>query len=72
MHLEQDLIGENVGSQDQTIAAFGGFNRIDFYPDDSIAITPAHAETPQDMVALSGLDEVKSLSTCRTEIRRPC
>ena len=25
----------------------------------TIAITPAHAETPQDMVALSGLDEVK-------------
>ncbi|MFH1940938.1 MAG: kinase [bacterium] len=30
IHVEQDLIGEPVGSQDQTAAAFGGFNRIDF------------------------------------------
>lgn len=28
--IEQDLIGENVGSQDQVSAAVGGFNRIDF------------------------------------------
>ncbi len=28
--IEQDRIGENVGCQDQTLAAFGGFNRIDF------------------------------------------
>src|SRR3989344_1288292 len=30
IHVEQDLIGENVGSQDQTAAAFGGFNKIEF------------------------------------------
>ncbi|MBF0143268.1 MAG: kinase [Magnetococcales bacterium] len=30
LHVEQELIGENVGSQDQTAAAFGGLNRIDF------------------------------------------
>ncbi|MBF0186794.1 MAG: kinase [Magnetococcales bacterium] len=30
IHVEQEMIGENVGSQDQTAAAFGGFNRIDF------------------------------------------
>ena len=28
--IEQNLIRENVGSQDQTTAAFGGFNKIDF------------------------------------------
>lgn len=28
--LEQDIIGEAVGSQDQTIAAFGGFNLIEY------------------------------------------
>lgn len=30
IHVEQDMIKENVGSQDQTIAAFGGLNRIEF------------------------------------------
>jgi D-glycero-alpha-D-manno-heptose-7-phosphate kinase len=30
IHVEQDLIKENVGSQDQTIAAFGGLNKIEF------------------------------------------
>ena len=30
IHIEQDLIGESVGSQDQTAAAFGGLNRITF------------------------------------------
>ncbi len=40
IHIEQKLIGENVGSQDQVSAAYGGFNRIDFYRDDSFAVTP--------------------------------
>lgn len=30
IHVEQDLIKESVGSQDQCAASFGGFNRIDF------------------------------------------
>ena len=30
INLEQNIIGEAVGSQDQTIAAFGGFNVIEF------------------------------------------
>ena len=30
IHIEQNLIKENVGSQDQISAAFGGFNRIRF------------------------------------------
>ena len=30
INLEQNIIGEAVGSQDQTIAAFGGFNIIDY------------------------------------------
>lgn len=30
IRIEQDEIGEHVGSQDQTAAAFGGLNRIDF------------------------------------------
>jgi D-glycero-alpha-D-manno-heptose-7-phosphate kinase len=30
IHVEQNMIGEPVGSQDQTAVAFGGFNRIEF------------------------------------------
>ncbi len=30
IHVEQDLIGEAVGAQDQVSAAYGGFNRINF------------------------------------------
>ncbi len=40
IHIEQELIGENVGSQDQISAAFGGFNRIDFHSDDSFDVSP--------------------------------
>jgi D-glycero-alpha-D-manno-heptose-7-phosphate kinase len=32
IHVEQNLIRENVGCQDQVAVAFGGFNRIDFDP----------------------------------------
>ena len=39
IHIEQELIRENVGSQDQTMAAFGGFNRVDFLGD-NISVTP--------------------------------
>lgn len=31
IYIEQKLIGEHVGSQDQISAAFGGFNRIEFH-----------------------------------------
>jgi D-glycero-alpha-D-manno-heptose-7-phosphate kinase len=34
IHIEQNIINENVGSQDQISAAFGGFNRIEFKPKD--------------------------------------
>ena len=40
LHIEQDLIGENVGSQDQISAAFGGFNRIDFHRDGKFNVVP--------------------------------
>lgn len=40
IHVEQNVIGENVGSQDQVSAAYGGFNRVDFYRDGSIDVAP--------------------------------
>lgn len=44
IRIEQDRIGEHVGSQDQTIAAFGGFNRIDFGGAGEIGVTPLIVE----------------------------
>ena len=40
IHIEQERIKENVGSQDQTLAAFGGFNRIDFSQEPHIEVRP--------------------------------
>ena len=40
IHIEQNLIKENVGSQDQTAAAFGGFNKIEFGGPNEIAVQP--------------------------------
>lgn len=46
IHIEQNILREAVGSQDQILAAYGGFNRVDFYPDGSFHVTPiiANAE----------------------------
>lgn len=40
IHVEQKRIGENVGSQDQAIAAFGGLNQIRFGGKDDVAVKP--------------------------------
>ncbi len=40
IHIEQDVIKESVGSQDQISAAYGGFNKIEFKKDDSFLISP--------------------------------
>lgn len=40
IHVEQDRIKENVGSQDQTTAAFGGFNKIEFGGEQHIQVQP--------------------------------
>jgi len=38
IHVEQEIVKEAVGSQDQTSAAYGGFNRINFATDGSIEV----------------------------------
>ena len=40
IHVEQDLIGEPVGSQDQIAAAYGGLNHIEFLIDGSFKVSP--------------------------------
>lgn len=42
--VEQELIKENVGSQDQVIAAFGGFNKTVFNKDGSFTTSPINIE----------------------------
>ncbi len=41
IHIEQNLINECVGSQDQISAAYGGFNEIEFYKDDTFSVEPS-------------------------------
>ena len=40
IHIEQNILKENVGCQDQIAAAFGGFNKIQFYGENSFIISP--------------------------------
>ncbi|MBI4060284.1 MAG: kinase [Elusimicrobia bacterium] len=40
IHIEQNVLRENVGCQDQVITAFGGLQRIDFEKTGDIRVTP--------------------------------
>ena len=40
VYIEQEKLKENVGCQDQTAAAFGGFNKIEFGGHHKIAVHP--------------------------------
>jgi D-glycero-alpha-D-manno-heptose-7-phosphate kinase len=81
IRVEQERIGENVGSQDQTAAAFGGINRIDFGGAREIAVTPlilapARLEALQDrlMFLFTGFartaDEIAKEQIARTADNR--
>jgi D-glycero-alpha-D-manno-heptose-7-phosphate kinase len=57
IHVEQEVIGEAVGSQDQISAAYGGFNRINFNTDGGfdvrqIITSPERMSALQDHCAL--------------------
>lgn len=40
IHVEQNVLEETVGSQDQVCAAYGGFNHIRFAPSGDISVSP--------------------------------
>jgi D-glycero-alpha-D-manno-heptose-7-phosphate kinase len=47
IHIEQELIGETVGSQDQCAAAYGGFNHMTFHRDGEIEVQPLTLSRPR-------------------------
>jgi len=51
--IEIGRCGDPIGKQDQFAAAFGGFNFIEFYPDDSVSVEPiiCKRETLQQLQA---------------------
>ena len=53
IHVEQDLIAEHVGSQDQISAAYGGFNEIEFFRDGSFSVNPL-------IVSMDRLDDLNN------------
>jgi D-glycero-alpha-D-manno-heptose-7-phosphate kinase len=40
IYIEQERMKDTVGSQDQVLAAYGGFNRVVFQPNGQITVTP--------------------------------
>lgn len=64
IHIEQNVLNENVGSQDQISAAYGGFNKIIFHKDDSFDVVPV-------TLNISRRDELRShLMLCFTGFSR--
>ena len=67
IHIEQDMLKESVGCQDQVLAAVGGFNRIDFSGDRNIdvkriTISQSRLDALQDhlMLLYTGLSRTAS------------
>ena len=84
IHIEQNLINECVGSQDQISAAYGGFNEIEFNRDSSFIVEPlvASKERLDDlnnhlMLFFTGVSrfssevlasQLSNLSNCHTQM----
>lgn len=52
IHIEQEVLNETVGSQDQVCAAYGGVNRISFLPNGDFSVQPMTL-TPARMAELN-------------------
>src|SRR5262245_54931248 len=64
VHLEQEVLKETVGSQDQVLAAYGGLNHIKFHQNGEISVTPI-------TVSAERIKELSShLMLCYTGIKR--
>jgi len=88
IHIEQEMIKENVGSQDQVAAAFGGFNKISFSGDHNIEVNPiiigqTRLQQFQDhlMLFFTGFsrtaskieaDKIRQLSKKNSELKAMC
>jgi len=51
IHLEQNVMKENVGVQDQILAAYGNFNKIELNQDDSFNVIPVTLN-PERLISL--------------------
>ncbi|GAH73628.1 unnamed protein product, partial [marine sediment metagenome] len=74
IYVEQNLIKETVGSQDQTASAFGGFNRIEFSGEHKIEVTSIKSQRLKDlesclMLFFTGFSRTAS-RIARTQIQR--
>jgi D-glycero-alpha-D-manno-heptose-7-phosphate kinase len=85
IRIEQDVLKEDVGCQDQIWAAYGGFNRIDFHPDGSFSVLPfilppaRRAELSQSlMLFFTGFsrfasdfagDQIKNMNSRKNQLR---
>lgn len=47
IHIEQKIMKENVGSQDQVSAAYGGFNHIQFHQSGEVSVVPLTIPNPR-------------------------
>ena len=69
--IEQEVIGENVGSQDQIWASYGGMNRIDFLQDSSVSVVPViMSESRRDIFIDSLMLFFTGLSRIASEVAR--
>jgi D-glycero-alpha-D-manno-heptose-7-phosphate kinase len=85
IRIEQEVLKEDVGSQDQLWAAYGGFNRIDFHPDGNFSVAPfilspaRRAELSQSlMMFFTGFsrfatdfaqDQIKNMNSRKNQLR---